>query len=177
MSSVTVGCESRPCDLAGQIKWVDVNTTGGTKEGPLGKVFGAAFLLLEGQYKSIGYEGPPDGYPKTREEAVEWNQQMPNEWWNYSSMPYEWWGRGSEKEPTEVTLSLAAPVHLLRAHLDSNGSFEFKDLPRGRHTLFIRWGQNPDPQDNVSGPFAVVIEKRGRIDQVIPVSAFDMIST
>jgi hypothetical protein len=102
---------------------------------------------------------------------------LPEEWWNFPSIPYEWWGRQSGTEPTEVTLPLDVPVHLLRAHLDSAGRFEFKDLPRGRHTLFIRWGKNPDPQNNISGPYEVLVEKGGRIEQVVPVSAFDMIDT
>jgi hypothetical protein len=177
MSIVGSGCGSRTSSLAGQIEWDDLGGVTRSYEFPLNGVFGAAFLLLEDDYESLGYEGPPKGYPKTKEEVVNWNRQMPDDWYSYSSIPYEWWGRQSGAEPTEVTLPLDGPVHLLRAHLDSAGRFEFKDLPRGRHTLFIRWGKNPDPQDNVSGPYEVIIDNRGRIDQVFPVNVFDMIST
>lgn len=168
--------ESEPSSLSGKIQWTNLES-GSQIDYSGGHVFGAAFLLLEEHYKSLGYKGPPAGYPKTNEEALQWHKQMPEQWWSYTSIPNEWWGRKSEIEPINVTLPLAVPVHLLRAHLDNNGHFEFKNIPRGRHTLFIRWGMNPDPQDNVSGPFEVVIEKPGRIDQVFPVSIFDMIST
>lgn len=177
MNSANSGCGSQPSSLAGQIQWLDLNASGSPIEDMPGHVFGAAFLLLEGQYKSLGYEGPPIGYPKTVEEARHWHRQMPEEWWTYSSIPYEWWGRQSGREPTGVTLPIDVPVHLLRAHLDSNGNFEFRDLPLGRHTLFIRWGSNPDPQNNISGPYAVIIDKRGRTDQVFPANAFDLIDT
>lgn len=177
VSGATSGCGSRPSSLIGQIQWVDLTAAGSREEGPLGGVFGAAFLLLEEDYKSLGYGGPPKGYPKTHEEAVDWHGQMPTDWWISTSIPYEWWGRQSGTEPTEVTLPLDSPVHLLRAHLDSGGHFEFKELPLGRHALFIRWGKNPDPQNNVSGPFEVIIEKHGRLEQAFPVNAFDLIDT
>jgi hypothetical protein len=176
MSVVGSGCVTRTSSLAGQIEWDDLGMTR-SYEFPLNGVFGAAFLLLEEDYESVGYEGPPKGYPKTNEEAVHWHQQLPEEWWNFPSIPYKWWGRQSVTEPTEVTLPLDVPVPLLRAHLDSAGHFEFKDLPRGRHTLFIRWGKNPDPQDNISGPYEVTIDKPGRIEQLFPVNVFDLIST
>ncbi|MCC6155917.1 MAG: hypothetical protein IT367_19275 [Candidatus Hydrogenedentes bacterium] len=184
LSSVILGCgshpntltESEPSSLAGKIQWTILDS-GSQIDYSGGHVFGAAFLLLEEHYKSLGFKGPPAGYPRTKEEALKWHRRMPDDWWSDSSIPYDWWGRKSGIEPIEVTLPLAVPVHLLRAHLDSSGSFEFKNIPLGRHTLFIRWGKNPDPQDNVSGPFAVVVEKPGRIDQVFPVSTFDMIST
>jgi len=175
ISSANLGCGSQSSSLVGQIEWVDLNAP--SIEDPSGQFFGAAFLLLEEKYKSLGYDGPPIGYPKTQKEAVDWHRQMPAEWWSSSSIPHEWWGRGSRREPTEITLPTDIPVHLLRAYVESNGSFEFKDLPLGRHTLFIRWGRNPDPQNNISGPFEVVIDKRGRIAQVFPVQAFDLIDT
>lgn len=184
VNSVICGCgsqsktliEAKPSSLAGKIQWTNLEY--GSHIGYSGgHVFGAAFLLLEEHYKSLGYKGPPAGYPKTNEEALQWHRQMPGEWWSASSIPYEWWGRESGKEPAEVTLPLAVPVHLLRAHLDSNGSFEFKDLPLGRHTVFIRWGRSPDPQNNISGPFAVIVEKRGQIAQTFPVNVFDLIDT
>jgi hypothetical protein len=177
MSIVLLGCGTPASTLAGQIEWVRYPGTYGSAEGPLTSVFGAAFLLLEEDYESLGYDGPPQGHPKTTEEAVHWHKQLPEEWWNFPSIPYKWWGRDSGTEPTEVTLPLDVPVPLLRAHLDSAGHFEFKDLPRGRHTLFIRWGKNPDPQDNISGPYEVTIDKPGRIEQLFPVNVFDLIST
>jgi hypothetical protein len=178
-SIVNWGCGTRTSSLAGQIQWVHYPGTGTYRstEGPLNGVFGAAFLLLEEEYESLGYDGPPKGFPKTVKEALDWHRQMPEVWWNLPSIPYEWWGRQSGTEPTEVTLPLDVPVHLLRAHLDSVGRFEFADLPRGRHTLFIRWGKSPDPQDNISGPFEVLIDEPGRIERVFPVNAFDLIST
>lgn len=176
VSIISSGCVTRTSSLAGQIQWDDLGVTR-SYDFPLSGVFGAAFLLLEDDYESLGYEGPPKGYPKTAEEAIDWQRQMPEEWWSLSSIPYEWWGRQSGTEPTEVTLPLDVPVHLLRAHLDSSGRFEFKELPRGRHTLFIRWGKNPDPQNNISGPYEVIVDQSGRIDQVFPVNAFDMIDT
>ncbi|GMV95542.1 MAG: hypothetical protein AMXMBFR82_53200 [Candidatus Hydrogenedentota bacterium] len=177
VSLATSGCGAPASTLAGQIEWVRFQGTFGSAEGPMTSVFGAAFLLLEKDYESVGYQGPPRGFPKTTEESIDWQRQMPEEWWIYSSIPYEWWGRDSGTEPTEVTLPLDVPVPLLRAHLDSAGRFEFQDLPRGRHTLFIRWGKNPDPQNNISGPYEVIVEHGGRIEQVFPVSAFDMIDT
>jgi len=177
MSIMSSGCVTRTSSLAGQIEWVHFPGTFRSKEGPLNGVFGAAFLLFEKDYESLEYDGPPKGYPKANEDAVHWNRQMPEEWWNPSSIPYEWWGRQSGTEPTEVTLPLDVPVPLLRAHLDSRGRFEFKGLPRGRHTLFIRWGKNPDPQNNISGPYEVIVKKGGRIEQAFPVSAFDLIDT
>ncbi len=177
VSVITSGCEKSASTLAGQIEWVHFPGTFGSAEGPLTGVFGAAFLLLEEDYESLGYEGPPQEHPETTEAAVDWHRRMPEEWWSLSSIPYEWWGRNSETEPTEVTLPLDVPVPLLRAHLDSTGRFEFKDLPRGRHTLFIRWGKNPDPQNNISGPYEVIVEHGGRIERVFPVNAFDMIDT
>ena len=176
MIIVSSVCGTRTSSLAGQIQWDDLGVTR-SYDFPLHGVFGAAFLLSEEDYKSLGYEGPPKGYSKTTEEAVHWHQQMPAEWWSISSIPYEWWGRQSGTEPTEVTLPLDVPVHLLRAHLDNAGRFEFTDLPRGRHTLFIRWGKSPDPQDNISGPYEVIIDERVRIEQVFRVNAFDLIST
>lgn len=176
VSLVGSGCGTLPGSLAGQIRWEDFGVTR-SYEFPLNVVFGAAFLLLEEDYKSLGYEGPPNGYPKNTEEALRWHGQMPSDWWSSSSIPYEWWGRQSGTEPAEVTLPLDIPVPLLRAHLDSMGRFEFNDIPRGRHTLFIRWGKNPDPQNNISGPYEVIVDQGGRIEQIFPVSAFDMIDT
>jgi hypothetical protein len=177
LSGLHSGCGSRPSSLAGQIQSVDLGATGSYEQRPLDGVFGAAFLLLEEHYKSLGYAGPPEGYPKTTEEAVRWHRRMPAEWWSSSSIPYELWGRQSRAEPNEVTLPLDVPVRLLRAHLDSAGRFEFNDLPLGRHTLFIRWGKNPDPQNNVSGPYGITIDRRGRTEQVFPVNRFDLIDT
>ena len=177
MSSVNSGCGSRPSSLVGRIQWVDLTVGGSHMARSLGRIFGAAFLLLEEHYTSLGYEGPPKGFPGTLEEALPWNRQMPAEWWSDSSIPYAWWGRESGTEPTEVTLPLDVPVPLLRAHFDSSGRFEFKDLPRGRHTLFIRWGNNPDPQNNISGPYEVIIDTHGRFERVFPVNAFDLIDT
>ncbi len=172
------GCGARTGSLAGQIQWVGWTEDHRGELTPLDRVFGAAFLLLEREYKSLGYEGPPKTYPMTPEEARNWHRdkRLPTEWW-YLSIPYEWWGRGSGTQPTEVTLSLEVPVHLLRAHLDNVGRFAFKDLPFGRHTLFIRWGKSADPQNNISGPYAVIIDKPGQTEQVFPVNAFDMIDT
>jgi hypothetical protein len=163
--------------LAGQLRWSDRIRSGHWNNHTTYKYFGAAFLLLEDQYKSLGYAGPPTGEPKNQEEAMHWHDRMPLEWWVSSSIPYEWWGRGTGPEPTQVTLPLAVPARLLRARLSDSGSFEFKDIPQGRHTIFVRWGINPDPQNNISGPFAVVVEKRGRIEQEIPVNVFDIIDT
>ena len=143
----------------------------------MGGVFGAAFLLLEENYHALGYEGPPRGYPTTNQEAVSWHEGMPAEWWSLSSIPYALWGRDSKPDPAEVTLPLDVPVPLLRAQLDSSGRFEFTDLPEGRHTLFIRWGRNPDPQNNISGPFEVNVDARDHIQETFPVNAFDMIDT
>ncbi|MCC6486437.1 MAG: hypothetical protein IT364_02980 [Candidatus Hydrogenedentes bacterium] len=170
------GCGTLTGSLAGQIQWEDFGVTR-SYEFPLNGVFGAAFLLLEEDYKSLGYEGPPKGHPKTTKEAVDWHRQMPEEWWSASSIPYKWWGRQSGTEPAKVTLPLDVPVTLLRAHLDSAGRFEFKGIPRGRHTFFIRWGKNPDPQNNISGPYEIIVDRGGRIERVFPVSAFDMIDT
>ncbi|MCC6694072.1 MAG: hypothetical protein IT365_00450 [Candidatus Hydrogenedentes bacterium] len=176
VSIIGSGCGTLPGNLAGQIQWEDFGVTH-SYEFPLNGVFGAAFLLLEEDYRSLGYEGPPKGHLKTTEAAIDWHRQMPEEWWSSSSIPHEWWGRQSGTEPAEVTLPLDVPVPLLRAHLDSMGRFEFNNLPRGRHTLFIRWGKNPDPQNNISGPYEVIVEKGGRFEQILPVSAFDMIDT
>ena len=184
IGSAYFGCRPRPSGLivqksilVGQLRQVDINTPTLQHLGPINSVFGAAFLLLEAQYKSLGYAGPPAGYPKTRDEVITWNKQIPPNWWSYESIPIAWWGRESGKMPVEVTLRLDVPVHLLRAHIDKRGRFEFEDLPVGRHTVFMRWGRNPDPQNNLSGPYGVTIGKRGRIEQEFPVSRFDMLDT
>lgn len=38
-------------------------------------------------------------------------------------------------------------------------------------------GKNPDPQNNISGPYEIIVEQGGRIERVFPVNAFDMIDT
>lgn len=175
ISSVMPACGSRRSNLIGQIQWVNFRATNAPGLDSLEKIFGAAFLLLEEHYASLGYKGPPEGYPKTPAEVTAWKKRMPEEWW--TSISYEWRGRDSGIEPRQVTLPLDIPVPLLRAHLDSSGRFEFQGLPLGRHTLFIRWGNSPDPQNNISGPYEVIIDKPGRIERVFRVNPFDMIDT
>lgn len=177
LASLGSGCGPEPSNLTGKIYWVHLAGAEYGTEGPLNGVFGAAFLLLEEHYDSLGFEGPPEGFPTTSQDSVEWHRHMPEAWWTEPALVHEWWGRQSGPEPAEVTLHLDVPVHLLRAHLDSRGNFEFNNLPRGRHTLFIRWGKNPDPQNNISGPYEVIINEAGKSERVIPVSAFDLIDT
>lgn len=154
---------SRGHDLVGQIVWVDDPRAESLEDArPLDRVSGTAYLLLEEDYARADYPGPPREDVTKREDYFIKTR--------FDLLPDGW--RLAKKEPTG-----SEPEYLLAAPLDSAGRFRFKTLPAGRHTLFIRWGKNPDPSDCISGPYEVVFGGRRTTEQRFLVNRFDLIST
>ena len=154
---------SRGHALVGQIVWVDDPRTESLDAArALDQVSGTAYLLLEENYALADYPGPPrENVTKRAEYFLKARVDL---------LPHDW--QLAEKEPTG-----SEPEYLLATPLDSAGRFRFKALPAGRHTLFIRWGKNPDPSDCISGPYEVVLGDRRTTEQRFLVSRFDLIST
>jgi len=123
------------------------------------KPYSTAFLLLEKDYARLNYPGPPREV-KPWENRGDVSAVLPPGW-TWGMRPIE--GPGSEC--------------LIQAPMIQDGRFRFSGLPPGRHTLFLWWGNNPDPLVCISGPFEVFV-KRGRTTQAtFLVSAFDCIET
>jgi hypothetical protein len=153
---------NRGHDLVGQIVWVDDPRAESLEDARLlDEVSGTAYLLLEENYALAHYPGPPN------EDVTKRGDYFTT---RFKFLPDDW--RLAKQEPTG-----SEPEYLLAAPLDSAGRFRFKDLPAGRHTLFIRWGNNPVSSDCISGPYEVVLGDRRTSEERFLVSRFDLISS
>ena len=153
--------------LIGQIVWDDNPRTELLEQRlvVLDAVSGTAYLLLEEDYVLARYDGPPTDDVRKRF-VVDSDYEL----WRTFRLPDS--GSRLRKKPTGTE-----PEYLLKTPLDAAGIFRFEVLPPGRHTLFIRWGNNPDPADCMGGPYEVVLGDRKTTEKRFIVGWFDLRST